>query len=183
VSAERRSGGSRRQWGWHRLHPRWAEQFVAASGVRRGDLVLDIGAGDGALTRPLVRLGATVIAIEGHPLRASSLRAEFGREVVVVSADASDLRLPRRPFHVVANPPFAATSAVLRRLLHPGSRLVSAHLVLDERAITRWIGSHAPAATRWQESFEVVLGDRLPRRAFDPPPEVRCRVLTLRRRR
>ena len=183
MSAGRSAGGSRRQWGWHRLQPRWAEQLVATSGVRRGDLVLDIGAGDGALTRPLVRLGARVIAIERHPLRASSLRAEFGRAVVVVSADAADLRLPRRPFYVVANPPFAATSTVLRRLLHPGSRLVSAHLMLDERAITRWVGQHAPAATRWQESFEIMLGDRLPRHAFDPPPEVRCRVLTLRRRR
>jgi 23S rRNA (adenine-N6)-dimethyltransferase len=173
---------SRREWGWHRLHPRWAEQFVAASGVRRGDLVLDIGAGDGALTRPLVRLGAEVIAIERHPQRASLLRAEFGRDVVVVSADAADLRLPRRPFHVVANPPFAATSAMLRRLLHPGSQLVSAHLVLDERAVVRWVGPTAPAATRWQQRFEILLGDRLPRQAFDPPPDVRCRVLTLRRR-
>ena len=174
--------GSRRQWGWHRLHPRWAEQLVAASGVRRGDLVLDIGAGDGSLTRPLVEAGATVIAIERHPQRASSLRAEFGRAVVVVMADATDLRLPRRPFHVVANPPFGATSAVLRRLLHPGSRLVSAHLVLDERAITRWISRRAPAAARWQEQFEITLGDRLPRQAFEPPPDVRCRVLALRRR-
>jgi 23S rRNA (adenine-N6)-dimethyltransferase len=174
--------GSRRQWGWHRLEPRWAERFVAASGVRRGDLVLDIGAGDGALTRPLVRLGATVIAVERHPQRASSLRAEFGRTVVVVAADAADLRLPRRPFHVVANPPFAATSAVLRRLLHPGSRLMSAHLVLDERAIARWVGGDAPAAGRWQAQFEIVVGERLPRRAFDPPPDVRCRVLELRRR-
>ena len=174
--------GSRRQWGWHRLDPRWAERLVAASGVTRGDLVLDIGAGDGALTRPLVRLGAEVIAIERHPQRATSLRSEFGRAVVVVTADAADLRLPRRPFHVVANPPFAATSSVLRRLLHPGSRLVSAHLVLDERAIARWISPNAPAATRWQRHFEIVLGDRLPRRAFEPPPDVRCRVLTLRRR-
>jgi 23S rRNA (adenine-N6)-dimethyltransferase len=182
VSGGRRSRGSRRAWGWHRLDPRWAERIVAASGVRRGDLVLDIGAGDGALTGPLVDLGAVVIAIERHPQRAAALRERFGRDVVVVRADAADLRLPLRPFHVVANPPFSATSAVLRRLLHPGSRLVSADLVLDERAIGRWIGSAAPAAPRWQQEFAVVVGDRLPRHAFDPPPDVRCRVLTLRRR-
>jgi 23S rRNA (adenine-N6)-dimethyltransferase len=174
--------GSRRQWGWHRLNPRWAEQLVATSGIGRGDLVLDIGAGDGAITRPLVELGADVIAVERHPQRASSLCAELGADALIIIADASDLRLPRRPFHVVANPPFAATSAVLRRLLHPRSRLVSAHLVLDERAIARWIGPDAPAAARWQQQFEILVGDRLPRRAFDPPPAVRCRVLTLRRR-
>jgi 16S rRNA A1518/A1519 N6-dimethyltransferase RsmA/KsgA/DIM1 with predicted DNA glycosylase/AP lyase activity len=71
---------------------------------------------------------------------------------------------------------------VLRRLLHPGSRLESAHLVLDERAIARWIGPNAPAAPRWQQQFEITIGDRLPRQAFEPPPDVRCRVLALRRR-
>jgi 23S rRNA (adenine-N6)-dimethyltransferase len=174
--------GSRRQWGWHQLDTRWAERLVASSGVGPGDLVVDVGAGRGAITAPLVAAGATVIAVERHPQRVAELRARFGRDVVVVAADVADLRLPRRPFHVVANPPFSATSAVLRRLLHPGSRLVAAHLVLDERAISRWIGPSAPAAIRWQRQFEIVVGDRLPRRAFDPPPEVRCRMLTLRQR-
>lgn len=174
--------GSRRSWGWHRLQPRWAERLVAESGIRRGDLVVDIGAGLGAITAPLVATGATVIAVERHPQRAAELRARFGRDVVVVLADAGDLRLPRRPFHVVANPPFAATSAVLRRLLHPSSALVSARLVLDERAIARWAGRAAPAAGRWQRHFEIVVGERLPRNAFDPPPAVRCRVFSLHRR-
>jgi 23S rRNA (adenine-N6)-dimethyltransferase len=174
--------GSRRSWGWHRLHPRWAERLVAASGVQSGDLVIDIGAGLGAITAPLVAAGVRVIAVERHPQRAAELRRRFGADIVVVQADAGDLRLPRRPFHVVGNPPFATTSAVLRRLLHPASALVSAHLVLDERAISRWAGNTAPAARRWQQHFEIVVGERLPRHAFDPPPIVRCRVLTLRRR-
>lgn len=180
--AHRSTAGSRRQWGWHRLHPRWAERLVADSGVGPGDLVLDIGAGRGALTAPLVATGARVIAVERHPQRVAELRAAFGGDAVVVTADAGDLRLPRRPFHVVANPPFAATSGLLRRLLHPGSRLIAAHLVLDERAIQRWVSAAAPAAARWQREFEVIVGPRLPRAAFDPPPEVRCRVLTLSRR-
>lgn len=173
---------SRRAWGWHQLDPHWAERLVVAAGVGRGDLVLDIGAGRGAITRPLVAAGATVVAVERHPQRAAELRAAFGRRVTVVMADAGDLRLPRRPYHVVANPPFAATSALLRRLLQPGSRLDSAHLVLDERAVGRWAGSTAPGALRWQRDFRVVVGDRLPRSAFDPPPDTRCRVLTLHRR-
>lgn len=182
MSGERRVGGSRRQWGWHRLDPDWADLLVRRAAVGRGDLVLDLGAGAGALTRPLVATGADVIAIERHPQRVAELRRTFAGRATVVNADVSDLRLPRRPFHVVANPPFAASSAILRRLLHPASRLVSAHLVLDERAVVRWVGADAPAAARWQRDFEVAIGDRVPRRAFDPPPQVRCRVLTLRRR-
>jgi 23S rRNA (adenine-N6)-dimethyltransferase len=182
VSARRPSRRSGRGWGWHQLDPRWADRLVASSGVGQGDLVVDVGAGYGAITASLVATGAAVVAVERHPQRLAVLRARFGGDITLVVADAADLRLPRRPFHVVANPPFAATSALLRRLLHPGSRLVAAHLVLDERAIVRWAGAGAPAAARWQRQFAVTVGERLPRAAFDPPPAVRCRILHLQHR-
>ena len=143
--------------------------------------MLDIGAGRGVITHALVRAGATVVAVERHRDRAQELRRRFGATVSVVATDAADLRLPRQPFHVVANPPFAITSAVLRRLLQPGTRLLSAHLVLDERALIRWAGPHAPGAGRWRREFGVAVSDRIPRSAFHPAPSVACRVLTLTR--
>lgn len=100
--------------------------------------MLDIGAGDGALTGPLLATGARVVAFELHPGRAAELQRRFtGQRLTVVRADVADLRLPRQPFKVVANPPFALTTAILRRLLHPGSRLQRADLVLPEWAATR----------------------------------------------
>jgi 23S rRNA (adenine-N6)-dimethyltransferase len=60
----------------------------------------------------LVAAGARVVAVELHPVRCASLRRRFAQDrVVVVRADARDLRLPRRPFRVVANPPFVVTTA------------------------------------------------------------------------
>jgi 23S rRNA (adenine-N6)-dimethyltransferase len=55
--------GKPERWGWHRLDSRTAHRLVTSARVQRGDLVLDIGAGTGALTAPLVRAGARVIAI------------------------------------------------------------------------------------------------------------------------
>src|SRR5262249_54963846 len=80
--------------------------------------------------------------------RVDALRRRFSdRDAVrVVRADASDLRLPRRPFRVVANPPFAITSQLLRRLLAPGSRLTHADLVLQRNAARRWADGRAPGA-------------------------------------
>lgn len=148
----------------------------------RGDLVIDVGAGLGALTRPLLDRGATVIAIERHPGRAAALERELGDRVRVVRADAADLKLPRRPFHVVANPPYAITTPLLGRLLHPGSRLVSAHVVLQEATARRWAEGRAPGAGRWLRTHELALGVKVPRRAFTPPPPVDSRVLRIVRR-
>jgi 23S rRNA (adenine-N6)-dimethyltransferase len=174
--------GQRRRWGWHQLDPEVAQRLVADAGLPRRALVLDVGAGLGAITLPLVDAGHRVVAVEAHPDRAAALRDRFDGRVTVVRADAADLRLPRRPFHVVANPPFSITSALLRRLLHPGSRLLSALLVLDERAVRRWTGPSAPAANTWAGRFVVEPGRPVSRSAFSPPPAVGSRVLVVRRR-
>jgi 23S rRNA (adenine-N6)-dimethyltransferase len=146
--------------------------------------VLDVGAGTGALTVPLLRAGCRVIAVETHPGRLATLRQLVAseRRLTVVRADAADLRLPRRPFHVVANPPFAITSALLRRLVQPGTRLLDAHLVLQRDAARRWAGPGAPGASRWQRVHKPVLGRAIRRDRFTPAPAVDARVLVLRRR-
>lgn len=176
------AGGAHR-WGWHRLADGAARRLVLDSPVQPGDLVLDLGAGDGALTAQLVAAGARVVAVELHPRRVGLLRERFaGQPVTVVRADVADLRLPRRSFRVVANPPFALTTAVLRRLLSPGSRLESADLVLPLHAVERWSGGHAPGAGRWRREHHATSAGELHRRAFRPPPPGRVGVLQLRRR-
>jgi 23S rRNA (adenine-N6)-dimethyltransferase len=169
-------------WGWHRLAPAWADRLVADASFAPGDLVLDIGAGTGALTAPLVDAGARVVAFELHPGRAAALRRRFaGADVTVVQADAGDLRLPRRPFRVVANPPFGVTTAVLARLLAPGSRLVAADLVLQRAAAERWAAGRAPGAGRWSRDYRLAVGPGVPRSAFSPRPAVPCAVLRISR--
>jgi 23S rRNA (adenine-N6)-dimethyltransferase len=173
-----------RRWGWHALDAREAARLVAGAGIRPGDLVVDAGAGAGALTAPLVAAGARVVAVELHPGRAAELRRRFaGAAVTVVQADVADLRLPRRPFAVVANPPFAASAALLRRLTAPGSRLTTATLVLPAWVARRWATGRAPGSARWRHTYEAGVIRRLPRSAFVPAPPGEASVLVLRRAR
>jgi 23S rRNA (adenine-N6)-dimethyltransferase len=174
----------RSAWGWYPLRDEWARRVVAASGVTRGDLVLDVGAGTGALTVRLLDAGARVIAIELHPQRRATLRdlASVRPRLTVVRADAADLRLPRRPFRVVANPPYAVTSALLTRLLAPGSRLSGAHLVLQRAAAQRWADGRAPGAGRWARTFHLDVDTAIPRHAFHPPAPVDVAILRIHRR-
>lgn len=167
-------GRSRRAWGWHRLHDEWAARVVSAAAVRPGELVFDIGAGEGALTAHLVRAGARVVAVELHPRRVGVLRERFPG-ITVVHADAASIRLPGRPFRVVANPPYGISSRLLRTLLAPNSGLVAADLVLQRALVCKF-------ASRNARRFTLTVGLMLPRRAFLPPPHVDSAVFVVRRR-
>jgi len=157
--------------GWHQLDRRWASQLVRAAQIAPGDLVLDVGAGTGAITEQLLRAGASVVAIEVHPRRASILRARFaGLPVTVAHVDATDLRLPRRPFKVVANPPFGITTALLRRLTSTSSALERASLVLPPWAATRWASGRGAGRVSSKRRFTYTLGPKIPAGAFRPAP-------------
>jgi 23S rRNA (adenine-N6)-dimethyltransferase len=172
---------ARPPWGWHPLTDTWAARIVADALVRPDELVLDIGAGHGALTRHLVAAGARVLAVELHPDRARRLRARFaGASVRVIEAEATTLRLPRRPFRVVANPPYGITSELLHLLLGRDSALTGADLVLQRAAVRRFVDGRGP--DRWQRRWSLTAGRALPRHAFDRPPTVDSRVLVIRRR-
>jgi 16S rRNA (adenine1518-N6/adenine1519-N6)-dimethyltransferase len=90
--ARRASGGppARRRWGQHFLaRPETAERIVDAAAVGPDDAVLEIGPGDGALTRPLARRAARVVAVEIDPRRAEALERELGGDrVAILRGDA-----------------------------------------------------------------------------------------------
>jgi 23S rRNA (adenine-N6)-dimethyltransferase len=170
VSAARSAPGARSRsrsrpaapparWGWHRLQPDAARHVVRRAGVEPGDLVVDLGAGRGALTAALVDAGAHVVAVEIHPGRLADLRVRFaGRPVTVVAADIDGLRLPRRAFRVVANPPWARAETVRAALLRAPA-LVRADLVLPRWLVHRWADG----------SPRIEIGCSLRAESFTPP--------------
>ncbi len=167
--------GDSGRWGWHQLDSHWVRRLVEATDIRPGDLVVDVGAGAGAITAQLVHAGASVVAVELHPRRVAQLRHRFaGAPVTVVRADASDLRLPGRPFKVVANPPFGVTTSLLRRLTARSSRLDRATLVLPAWAVARWSAGRGAGTPTSKRTFTCRPGPRVPAAAFRPaPPAIR----------
>src|SRR6516165_6782043 len=161
------------------------DALVDGSGVGPGDLVLDIGAGNGLISTALVRRGARVQAIERDPALAERLRAKFATwpSVAVVEADILAMPLPGGPFCVVANIPFGITTKILRRLLD-GAALSRADMIVQAE-VARKRGPRGRGTLLnacWEPWFEFDTGARIPATAFRPRPRVDAAVLMVTRR-
>jgi 23S rRNA (adenine-N6)-dimethyltransferase len=160
-----------------------AAAIVADAGVRPGELVLDVGAGSGMLTRALAATGARVVAIEVDPTFARRLRRAVPTAELVV-ADVLARPWPAEPFRVVANLPFALAAAVCRSLLDALVPLTAADLIVewDFAAKRARLWPSTAQTVIWSAWHELAVVRRLEPEAFAPRPSVAAGVLRVRRR-
>lgn len=161
-----------------------------ASRCRRDELVVEFGAGRGALTIPLAQRGARVIAIEHDPVWAHALKQRIDSHglsdrVQVLPTDMLQARLPTGPYRVIASPPFNATTALLHRLLDdPIAGPARADLILQwEVARKRCVlPPRTLLSAVWAPWWEFELVRRVPKRCFRPIPRVDGAWLSITRR-
>ena len=145
--------------------------------------VLELGAGNGGITRALVANGVPVTAVEIDPRCAARLRNEFGGRLEVVEADLLSFDFAATPHHVVANVPFSLTTPLLRRLIQQQHWDTAVLLLQWEVARKRAaVGGTTMFTASWWPWYEFSLGKRVPAAAFSPPPTVDGGILVVRRR-
>jgi 23S rRNA (adenine-N6)-dimethyltransferase len=179
-SSSRRTVGGRHELGQNFLVDRRVAARIAAL-VPPGP-VLELGAGDGALTRQLAVRPDPVTAVELDPHRAAGLRRALGRRVRVVHADMLRFRLDAT-HHVVSNVPFGITTPVLRHLL--GQRSWTSAVLLLQWEVARKraaVGGTTLLTASWWPWYEFGLAGRVPSTAFRPRPGVDGGILVVRRR-
>jgi 23S rRNA (adenine-N6)-dimethyltransferase len=128
-----------------------------------------------------------VRAIELDAVLVERLRERFARapQVEILEADVLLVPLPAEPFRVVANIPFAHTTAIMRRLLDdPALPLVRADLVVE--LDVAWKRARVAPSTAlgayWGAWYEFAVTRRIDRTAFAPPPSVHAGLLRVARR-
>lgn len=165
-----------------------AERFarLAAPSTRPVPLLLEVGAGKGALTIPLARRCQELRAYEIDPRLVSLLRGCLSGtpHVRVVGGDFLAAHPPRTPFSVAGNVPFSRTAAVVDWCLRAPSLTDATLLTQLEYARKRTgdYGSWTLLTVRSWPRHEWRLLGRVGRRAFRPVPRVDAGVLRIERR-
>jgi 23S rRNA (adenine-N6)-dimethyltransferase len=145
-----------------------------------GALVVDLGAGAGALTSAAAARGARVIAVELDPNWTQVLRsrAPSWGDVTVVAGDALRVPFPAERFSVVSSAPYGIGTTLVRRVLTDAHGLVRAVFVLQRSAALR-LARDGRFAASWAPWFELRVHGRIPGRAFRPVPSVESAILTV----
>lgn len=173
--------------GQHRLIDQHVVEFVIrAAAITPTDLVIDIGAGRGAIAFRLAERAREVLAVEydGQMVRRLETFAPMHQNLHVVHEDVLRWKLPREPFCVVANIPFAITTPILRRLLDPITGLQRAAIIVELAAARRFTAKSIrdPLVLTWHTWFELSIAGVVSRDRFFPRPRVDGAVLVVRRR-
>ena len=174
----------KKKWGQNFLRNRGAvERIVAAVEPEPGELIVEIGPGEGVLTEKLIAFPNEIVAIEIDPELAERLRTRFGSRVNVVHGDALDFPLPTRPWRAVGNLPYNVATPILRRVVasehwrravfmlqkEVADRLVAAPSTEPYGFLTLFVQLYAKARTLMT----------LDPGSFHPPPKVRSAVVVL----
>jgi 16S rRNA A1518/A1519 N6-dimethyltransferase RsmA/KsgA/DIM1 with predicted DNA glycosylase/AP lyase activity len=177
----------RRRLGQHYLvDDTVADALVARGGIVRGDMVVEIGAGRGVLTTKLMEVGAKLVSYEVDEENMEQVRGLVGgdRRVELRLADAFGER-PR--FDVlVTSLPYSESSRFVEWLATMSYRTAS--VLLQDDFAEKILAPPGDRSYRGisviaQMSATITLGPRVGRDAFDPPPKVASRMVTLLHRR
>ena len=170
----------------HFLIDSFAVERIANLAEVKGNRVLEVGPGNGALTRALLDRGAIVRAVELDGSLCEKLNNLFSEEIAqgrltVQQGDATRCELP--PFEmVVSNLPYSASSKITFRLLERGFK--EAVLMYQSEFAERMV---AKAGTKdcgrlsimVQTYAAVQVWFRLPPQCFSPRPQVHSTVVKI----
>ena len=162
--------------------------MVTASEAQKGDTVLEIGPGLGALTRVLLGTGSTVISVEKDDRLIPLLKENFLKEVQsgqlqiihadILTCDVGNI-LPKS-YKVVANIPYYITGQVIRMFLETEKKPESMTLLVQKEVAERIVArdkKESLLSLSVKAYGTPKLVQKVPRGAFVPAPNVDSAII------
>jgi 16S rRNA (adenine1518-N6/adenine1519-N6)-dimethyltransferase len=182
----------------HRPRKRFGQHFLIDPGVvgaiidaiRAGsdDVVVEIGPGQGAMTKSLARLAGTLHAVELDRDLAATLRRDYADagNVIIHEGDALkfDFGSLGTNLRIVGNLPYNISTPLMFHLLEFKEDIVDMHFMLQKEVVDRMA---AEPGSKTYGRLTIMLGCHfdieslfeVDRSAFDPPPDVTSAIVRL----
>jgi len=174
----------RKRFGQHFLHERGVlERIVEAVAPAKDDFIVEIGPGEGALTKALLAKVPKIEVIELDRDLAARLKDE---RIAVHQADALDFDFGQFPrgTRVVGNLPYNISTPLLFHLARYAERVRDMHFMLQLEVVERMVA--APSTPEYgrlsvalQARFRMKKLFNVSKGAFRPPPKVESAVVRM----
>jgi 16S rRNA (adenine1518-N6/adenine1519-N6)-dimethyltransferase len=182
---------ARKRFGQHFLHERGViKRIVGTLAPQPGERIVEIGPGQGALTRALLERVSHLDAVELDRELIAELRAQWpGQRLTLHPCDAlamdfAGLAAPGEQLRLTGNLPYNISTPLIFHLLETPQRIRDMHFMLQREVVDRLTAE--PGTRAWSRLsvmvqyhcradflFTVAPG------AFTPPPQVESAVVRL----
>jgi 16S rRNA (adenine1518-N6/adenine1519-N6)-dimethyltransferase len=174
----------RKRFGQHFLHdPAIVRHIVEAIAPAADDFIVEIGPGQGVLTRPLAERAARLEVIEIDRDLAAALAAERFKVHVADALEFDFGALPQGA-RIVGNLPYNISTPLLFHIARHAGRLRDLHFMLQREVVERMVAAPSTKAygrlsVMLQARFRMQMLFRVAAGAFRPPPKVESAVVRL----
>lgn len=151
------------------------EQLVERSSLGKQDLVVEIGPGKGIITHSLVKKAGHVVAVELDTYWYRHMQQAYANidNLTLYHADILSHPLPRLPYKVFANIPFAIEGKVIRKLLDDQNPPQDCYLVvMSELAHRLTLQRESMFSAMYRPWFEFSIVHQFNPTDFTPTPNV-----------
>ena len=170
------------------------EKIIAAAGIGKDDVVLEIGPGIGTLTQRLCESAGDVVAVEIDRNLIPILQGDTCKDyknLQIVSGDIMKTDIPAllapygsRPVKVVANLPYYITTPILMKLLEDRLPIESITVMVQKEVAERMetgpgTKDYGALSLAVQYYSEPYLAANVPANCFMPRPNVGSAVIRL----
>lgn len=152
----------------------------------KSEVVLDIGAGKGAITQLLIAKYTDVIAIEPDQRLSKLLDTRFTDQIAIKTKEFAAVDLPDKPFSVVSNIPFRYTAEILNTLLQ-SRHFTHGLIIMQKEAAEKFAGRQINAkrtlvSSQYEVDFSMKVAIHCKPTDFQPIPKVSIVVMEILRR-